>query len=65
VRASEYYTAVDSHTEGRPTRVITAGLGPIAGDSKLERHPYFEKTGGGDRTYGETHGLAAVRLRVS
>jgi proline racemase len=43
VRASEYYAAVDSHTEGMPTRVITAGVGSIPGDSMQERRLYFEE----------------------
>ncbi len=43
IRASEYYAAVDSHTEGMPTRVITAGLGAIPGDSMQERRLYFEE----------------------
>jgi proline racemase len=43
IRASEYYAAVDSHTEGMPTRVITAGLGAIPGDSMQERRLYFEQ----------------------
>ena len=28
MRAKTYFAAVDSHTEGMPTRVITGGLGP-------------------------------------
>jgi proline racemase len=43
VRASRYFAAVDSHTEGMPTRVITGGLGPIPGSSMQERRLYFEK----------------------
>ena len=37
------YEAVDSHTEGMPTRVITGGLGPLPGDSMQERRLYFER----------------------
>jgi proline racemase len=43
MRASQYYAAVDSHTEGMPTRVITAGFGTIPGDSMQERRLYFEQ----------------------
>jgi proline racemase len=34
--------AVDSHTEGMPTRVITAGVDPIPGATMLERKLRFE-----------------------
>ena len=34
--------AVDSHTEGMPTRVITAGVEPIPGATMLERKLHFE-----------------------
>jgi proline racemase len=43
VRASRVFSAVDSHTEGMPTRVITGGVGPIPGDSMLERKLHFER----------------------
>ena len=43
MRASRYFAAVDSHTEGMPTRVITGGLGPIPGDTMQERRVYFER----------------------
>ena len=33
--------AVDSHTEGMPTRVITGGVGAIPGASMFERRRYF------------------------
>jgi proline racemase len=42
VRAARYFAAVDSHTEGMPTRVITGGIGPIPGSSALERKLHFE-----------------------
>ena len=41
MRARSYFAAVDSHTEGMPTRVITGGLGPIPGSSMQERRLYF------------------------
>jgi proline racemase len=43
MRSSRYFSAVDSHTEGMPTRVITAGLGTLPGDSMRERRVYFEE----------------------
>jgi proline racemase len=43
MRAQRYFAAVDSHTEGMPTRVVTGGLGAIPGDSMQERRLYFEE----------------------
>jgi proline racemase len=43
VRAARYFAAVDSHTEGMPTRVITGGVGPIPGATMLERKLHFER----------------------
>jgi proline racemase len=43
VRATSYFAAVDSHTEGMPTRVVTGGLGPVPGASMQERRLYFEE----------------------
>ena len=43
MRATSYFAAVDSHTEGMPTRVVTGGLGPIPGASMQERRLYFEE----------------------
>ena len=37
------FAAVDSHTEGMPTRVITGGIGPIPGASMLGRKLHFEE----------------------
>jgi proline racemase len=42
LRASRYFAAVDSHTEGMPTRVVTGGVGPIPGATMLERKLHFE-----------------------
>lgn len=36
--------AVDSHTEGMPTRVITDGLGVLEGSTMMERKLRFEET---------------------
>ena len=35
------FTAVDSHTEGMPTRVITGGTGVLPGASMAERRLRF------------------------
>jgi proline racemase len=41
MRSTRVFHAVDSHTEGMPTRVITGGVGLIPGDSMFERRQYF------------------------
>lgn len=41
MRSSRLFTAVDSHTEGMPTRVITGGIGVIPGATMNERRLYF------------------------
>ena len=41
MRASRVFSAVDSHTEGMPTRVITGGVGVIPGASMAERRLWF------------------------
>ena len=46
MRAARYFAAVDSHTEGMPTRVVTGGVDPIPGATMLERKLHFE-TGDG------------------
>lgn len=40
MRAKATFTAVDSHTEGMPTRVITSGVGTIPGATMAERRTY-------------------------
>src|SRR4051794_27885953 len=42
VRSARYFSAVDSHTEGMPTRVITGGVPALTGDTMLERKLHFE-----------------------
>ncbi len=42
MRARRCLTAVDSHTEGMPTRVVTGGVAPIPGATMLERKLHFE-----------------------
>ncbi|MGP3963803.1 proline racemase family protein [Nonomuraea sp. 3N208] len=41
MRTKRVFHAVDSHTEGMPTRVITGGVGVIPGASMAERRVYF------------------------
>ncbi|MFJ7996556.1 proline racemase family protein [Streptomyces sp. NPDC096310] len=41
MRTSRLYSAVDSHTEGMPTRVVTGGVGVIPGATMNERRLYF------------------------
>jgi proline racemase len=41
VRAGRSFAAVDSHTEGMPTRVITGGVGTIPGATMAERRLHF------------------------
>jgi proline racemase len=41
LRAARAIAAVDSHTEGMPTRVVTGGVAPIPGDSMAERRLHF------------------------
>ncbi|QHY99502.1 Proline racemase [Streptomyces sp. S4.7] len=37
MRSVRTVSAVDSHTEGMPTRVVTAGVAPVPGDTMAER----------------------------
>ncbi|MGI5401036.1 proline racemase family protein [Streptomyces sp. CA-135486] len=41
MRTSHVFHAVDSHTEGMPTRVITGGVGVIPGATMAERRLHF------------------------
>jgi proline racemase len=41
VRASRIITAVDSHTEGMPTRVVTGGVAEVPGATMNEKRLYF------------------------
>jgi proline racemase len=41
MRSKRMFTAVDSHTEGMPTRVITGGVGVIPGTTMNEKRLYF------------------------
>jgi proline racemase len=42
MRAARSFSAVDSHTEGMPTRVITGGVTTLPGATMLERKLWFE-----------------------
>src|SRR4051794_13491089 len=42
--------AVDSHTEGMPTRIITGGVGTLPGATMFERKQIFERERDGLRT---------------
>jgi proline racemase len=41
MRTRRVFHAVDSHTEGMPTRVITGGVGVLPGDTMFERRQWF------------------------
>ena len=41
MRTTHVYHAVDSHTEGMPTRVITGGVGVFPGSTMAERRQWF------------------------
>jgi proline racemase len=41
MRSRHVFHAVDSHTEGMPTRVVTGGVGVIPGESMAARREYF------------------------
>ncbi|GAB3487323.1 proline racemase family protein [Amycolatopsis cihanbeyliensis] len=41
MRSVRTLTAVDSHTEGMPTRVVTGGVRPIPGETMAQRRRYF------------------------
>jgi proline racemase len=43
MRASRVLSAVESHTEGMPTRVVTGGVGTLPGATMLERKLAFER----------------------
>lgn len=41
-RLGTLFTAIDSHTEGEPTRVITEGVRDVPGSSMLEKQAYIQ-----------------------
>lgn len=51
MRTSRVLHAVDSHTEGMPTRVITGGVGALPGATMLERREWFMANADDLRTF--------------
>ena len=43
MRFDKLITAVDSHTEGMPTRVVTRGFGPVPGKTMFEKKRHVEE----------------------
>jgi proline racemase len=43
MRSRRVFSVVESHTEGMPTRVVTAGVGVLPGATMLERKVAFER----------------------
>src|SRR6185437_12607930 len=41
MRSTRVFHAVDSHTEGMPTRVVTGGVGTIPGATMFDKRRYF------------------------
>ncbi|GAB4004174.1 proline racemase family protein [Glycomyces albus] len=41
MRTTRLISAVDSHTEGMPTRVVTGGVGPIPGETMNDKRLHF------------------------
>ena len=51
MRSRRVLHAVDSHTEGMPTRVVTGGVGVLPGATMLERKLYVERQADDLRTF--------------
>ncbi|MGV9297286.1 proline racemase family protein [Amycolatopsis sp. NPDC003676] len=51
MRTSRIIHAVDSHTEGMPTRVVTGGVGVFPGASMAERRVWFQENADDLRTF--------------
>src|SRR4051812_10342518 len=62
VRSIRTISAVDSHTEGMPTRVVTGGVAPIPGRTAAERRAYAMERLDGLRRFlvDEPRGHAAM-----
>ena len=43
MRFEKLMTAVDSHTEGMPTRIVTSGFGQVPGHTMFEKQRYIEE----------------------
>ncbi|QIS18726.1 proline racemase family protein [Nocardia terpenica] len=50
MRSSRIISAIDTHTEGMPTRVVTGGIGTVPGDTMAARRTYFQQHLDGLRT---------------
>ncbi|ATL66613.1 proline racemase family protein [Nocardia terpenica] len=50
MRSSRIISAIDTHTEGMPTRVVTGGIGTVPGDTMAARRTYFQRHLDGLRT---------------
>ncbi|HEU4543853.1 MAG TPA: proline racemase family protein [Jiangellaceae bacterium] len=51
MRASRMFHAVDSHTEGMPTRVIVGGVGTLPGATMFDRRQWFVENMDGIRRF--------------
>ncbi|MET7278062.1 proline racemase family protein [Kribbella sp. NPDC005582] len=62
MRSVRTISAIDSHTEGMPTRVVTGGVGVVPGTTMAERREYFMKHLDGLRLFlmNEPRGHAAM-----
>jgi len=62
MRTSRVFHAVDSHTEGMPTRVIVGGIGTLPGTTMFERRQWFVDNSDGLRRLlmNEPRGHAAM-----
>lgn len=62
MRTNRVYHAVDSHTEGMPTRVITGGIGVFPGETMAERRTWFMEHSDDIRTFlmNEPRGHASM-----
>ena len=62
MRTSRVFHAVDSHTEGMPTRVIVGGVGTLPGTTMFERRQWFVENSDGLRRLlmNEPRGHAAM-----
>ena len=62
MRTSRVFHAVDSHTEGMPTRVITGGIGVIPGATMFDRRRHFMANMDSIRTFlmNEPRGHSAM-----
>ncbi|WP_067814471.1 proline racemase family protein [Nocardia inohanensis] len=62
MHSSRIISAIDTHTEGMPTRVVTGGVGTIPGATMADRRDYFRENLDGLRKFlvNEPRGHAAM-----